>query len=102
MTPEENFAVRLISLICMYLSLIGIAYLLKKRILYWQQAIIVIIWALGNALYLTSSAIRYAFGIELLSSDMIHAVSMFLRLYGAMSLLAVVIMTAYVRRAGDE
>ena len=102
MNTVDALIIRSISLVCLTLSLIGVAYLLKKKIVYFRQVALLIIWAVVSIVYYTTSILRGGFGIELLSSDMIHSISLFLRLYGALSILALVIATAHLKRVGNE
>ncbi len=102
MDDTDALIIRSISLTCLTLSLVGVVYLLKKRVIYLRQVALLIIWAIVSVVYYSTSVLRSGFGIELLSSDTIHSISLFLRLYGALSILALVIATAYLRRAGDE
>jgi hypothetical protein len=85
----------------MTLSLIGVVYLLKKRVIYLQQVVLLIVWAVASIVYYVITILK-GVGIEPLSSDMIHSISLFLRLYGALSILALVVVTAYLKRPGDE
>lgn len=102
MNTVDALVIRSISLTCLTLSLIGVVYLLKKKIVYLRQVVLLITWAVVSIVYYAIAILRGGFGIELFSSDLIHSISLFLRLYGALSILALVVATAYLKRVGNE
>lgn len=102
MNTQDALIIRSISLTCMVLSLIGVVYLLKKKMVHFPQVALLIIWAIVSVVYYAIAILGGGFGIELLSYDTVHSISLFLRLYGALSILALVVATAHLKRVGDE